>query len=533
MSDRPRTVSILGRLRRLALIPLAAVGLTIGVAVTPSAQAAVQVGNDISWPQCPSTFPPTSSQFLVVGLTNGLPFTQNPCVATQVGWAKARPVPTQAYTMAGFPTAAQLTTYGSKGPWSSTTRAGRLSNVGYAEATSAVAAVHTVAGWAPRMIWVDVEPRPAQPWPGGSTLKRAENRYVVEGLMRGLRDAGFSYGLYSYTSGWQAIVGTWRLPGVPVWAASGTLDYPNEALDKCTQPSFSGGRVYLTQWLNAAKTLDYDQTCGTYAFTTLPMPAASLSNSTADFSGDWKNDVIARWTTGYLKLYAGNGRGSIATGVQIGAGWGVFSAIDTVGDVNSDGAQDVVARLASNGDLLLYRGNGRGGWILPALVVGRGWNQFNAILGAGDLTGDGLPDLVARRTSDGNLYLYSGTGTGGWRAAVLIGRGWNSMNTLVGVGDMNGDGKADLLARERTTGYLWLYPGTGSGGGFTARVRIGTGWSGMTAIMGPGDFNGDRTADVLARDASGVLWLYGRTATNTWQPRLLVSTGWNIVNAIF
>ena len=51
--------------------------------------------------------------------------------------------------------------------------------------------------------------------------------------------------------------------------------------------------------------------------------------------------------------------------------------------------------------------------------------------------------------------------------------------------------------------------------------------------MGPGDFNGDRTADLLARDAGGNLWLYGRTATNTWQPRVLVSTGWNIANAIF
>jgi len=319
---------------------------------------------------------------------------------------------------------------------------------------------------------------------------------------------------------------------VPVWAASGKLNYPNEALDKCSQPSFSGGRVYLSQWLNDAGTLDYDRTCGTYQFEKLPVPPASLSNSTADFNGDWKNDVIARWTSGSLRFYAGNGRGSVATSVQIGTGWGVFSAVDTVGDVNSDGAQDVVARVSSTGDLLLYRGNGRGGWIPPALVVGRGWNVFNAIVGVGDFSGDNRPDLVARRASDGNLYLYTGNGAGGWRPAVLIGRGWNSMNALVGVGDMNGDAKSDLLARERSTGSLWLYPGNGSSG-FTTRVRIATGWNGLTAIMGPGDFNGDRTADLLARDASGNLWLYGRTAANTWKPRVLVSTGWNIVNAIF
>ena len=64
-------------------------------------------------------------------------------------------------------------------------------------------------------------------------------------------------------------------------------------------------------------------------------------------------------------------------------------------------------------------------------------------------------------------------------------------------------------------------------------MRVGTGWNGMTAIMSPGDLNGDRVPDVLARDAAGRLWLYPRTAAGGWGPRVLVSTGWNIVNAIF
>lgn len=486
------------------------------------------IGNDISWPQCPSTFPPTSSQFLVVGLTHGLPFTENPCVAAQAGWAMDRLKPTQAYTMAGFPTSAQLTAYGSKGPWSASTRAGQLSNVGYAEAMYAVATVREVPGWAPRMIWIDVEPRPAQPWPTGTTLRLTENRYVVEGLMRGLRNAGHSYGLYSYTSGWQEIVGSWRLPGVPVWAASGKLDYPDEALAKCTQPSFSGGRVYLSQWLNVEGTLDYNRTCEPYAFTALPMPPSSLSNSTADFNGDWNNDVLARWAaTAALRLYAGTGTGSHFASVQISTGWGGFNALETPGDFSGDGALDILARSTYTGDLWLYRGNGKGGWVLPALRVGTGWQTMNAIVGPGDFNGDGRMDVIARRTTTGELYLYPGNGTGGWLPRVTIGSDWNRFSAVVGAGDVNGDSRADLLARERSTGILWLYPGTGSGG-LASRIQVGTGWNGMTAIMSPGDFNGDRTADVLARDTAGTLWLYARTATNTWKPRVLVSTGWNI-----
>ena len=298
---------------------LVALALVLGLAplTSPAAQAATLSGHDISWPQCPVSvggyglpMPPTSTRFVVVGLTKGLPFTRNPCLADQLAWVKAHGKPAQAYTMAAFPTAAQLATYRTKGPWSSSTRAGQLSNVGYAEATYAVAELKRV-GFAPPVVWVDVEPRPAQPWPTGTASRERENRYVVEGLMRGLRDARFSYGVYSYLSGWQSITGSWRLPGVPVWATAGRLDYPGEALDRCRQASFSGGRVHLAQWYD--DTRDYDLTCDPYTFTALPVPASTLSGATADFNGDWRNDVLARVAaTGDLRLYAGTGRGTLS-----------------------------------------------------------------------------------------------------------------------------------------------------------------------------------------------------------------------------
>jgi peptidoglycan/xylan/chitin deacetylase (PgdA/CDA1 family) len=48
----------------------------------------------------------------------------------------------------------------------------------------------------------------------------------------------------------------------------------------------------------------------------------------------------------------------------------------------------------------------------------------------------------------------------------------------------------DLLARDGS-GALWLYRGNGSGGWISPRLQVGTAWSGMTAILGPGDFSGD------------------------------------------
>ena len=75
------------------------------------------------------------------GYQRRLPFTENPCLASQVQWSRDNGKPTQAYTMAGFPTSAQLSTYAASGPWSSRTRAGALSNVGYSEGRYALAAL--------------------------------------------------------------------------------------------------------------------------------------------------------------------------------------------------------------------------------------------------------------------------------------------------------------------------------------------------------------------------------------------------------
>jgi len=66
-------------------------------------------------------------------------------------------------------------------------------------------------------------------------------------------------------------------------------------------------------------------------------------------------------------------------------------------------------------------------------------------------------------------------------ARVRVGGGWNVMSALVGPGDFNGDGRVDVLARD-SSGSLWLYPGNGRGG-WLARVRIGGGWNVMTALV--------------------------------------------------
>lgn len=202
--------------------------------------------------------------------------------------------------------------------------------------------------------------------------------------------------------------------------------------------------------------------------------------SLGDFDGDGAPDIGRISGDGRFHLLSGNGKGGYAAPREIGRGWQTTDLIVGAIDVDRDRRPDVLARDAT-GALRLYRGNGAGGWAADAgAVVGTGWGGMNAIFAAGDFDGDRRPDVLAR-TKDGRLLLYSGDGAGGWLGSRQIGNGWNGMTFVFSPGNFDGAGGMDVLAR-RADGTLWLYSGDGRGG-WSGYRQIGRGWNGI-AWMG-------------------------------------------------
>ncbi|MEJ8645816.1 VCBS repeat-containing protein [Streptomyces sp. MS1.HAVA.3] len=154
------------------------------------------------------------------------------------------------------------------------------------------------------------------------------------------------------------------------------------------------------------------------------------------------------------------------------------------------------------------------------------------MVGPGDLTGDGKGDLLSR-DSAGVLWLHPGDGALYTKLGtrIKVGTGWNAYNALVGAGDYSGDGRPDLLARD-TSGRLFLYKGTGtSTAPFAAPEQVATGWNVYDMLVVPGDIDGDSKGDVLARLPNGVMYLYtstGNAGTATFTARVKFGTGWNI-----
>ncbi|MGG5257990.1 SpoIID/LytB domain-containing protein [Phycicoccus avicenniae] len=203
-------------------------------------------------------------------------------------------------------------------------------------------------------------------------------------------------------------------------------------------------------------------------------------------AGTWDagpvSDLLLQDTSGRLFLRPGTGTGTFGTARQIGSGWTVHNLVVPVGDWDGDGATDLLARRASDGRLFLYRGNGTGGFVPgTGSEIGTGWNIFDAVLSPGDLDGDGAPDLLAR-TPAGVTYLYRGNGAGGWKLPrSTVATGWQRYTALTAIGDFTGDGRNDVLGRT-ADGRLWVLPGNGAGG-VTAPRQVGTGWNMFSRLL--------------------------------------------------
>ena len=253
---------------------------------------------------------------------------------------------------------------------------------------------------------------------------------------------------------------------------------------------------------------------GTYMWRTNPP-----SMRGADWNGDGCADVLARWTSNtHLYMYRGNCAGGFVPGdpIQIGTNWGGVNWMIRPGDFSGDGCPDILARWSSDSQLYLYKGNCAGGFIPggPGQAGTGSWAGVNWIDGPGDFSRDGCPDVLARWSSDSQLYLYRGNCAGGFipGGPSQAGTGsWAGVNWIVGPGDFSGDGCPDILARWSSDSQLYLYKGNCAGGFIPGGPsQAGTGsWAGVNWIASAGDFSAFECADVLARWTSNThLYMY-------------------------
>lgn len=201
-------------------------------------------------------------------------------------------------------------------------------------------------------------------------------------------------------------------------------------------------------------------------------------------------------------------------------GW----AVSAVADVDGDGASEVLTSAPfdpsggeSAGRVYLY--SGATGESLLTWTGAAGDRLGFAIADAGDVDGDGTPDVIAGAPGPtgavGAAFVYSGAD--GHEIAMLSGTAPGDFfgNAVTGVGDVDGDGLADVLVGAPRD------PALGENGGRVALFvaadwtaprwsREGEAGARLGAGAGPlGDANGDGIGDVVvgAPGNGGAIWV--------------------------
>ncbi|WP_240630266.1 FG-GAP-like repeat-containing protein [Specibacter cremeus] len=246
-----------------------------------------------------------------------------------------------------------------------------------------------------------------------------------------------------------------------------------------------------------------------------------------DLTGGGHPDLLTVDKTSNSNLLLNVGTGTLTpqsafkAPVTVGGGWSIYPQVFGVGDINGDKVSDLLA-LDSTGKLWFYAAHAGATPTFSARVqVGTGWGGFTKIIAAGDMNGDGVPDLLAV-DSTGKLWLYpihSGA-TPTFSAPVQVGTGWNIFSKIIAAGDITGDGHPDLIG-VKADGSTLFYAGNGGTSPMvkTAVAIPALAYTATDTLLGLGDFDGDKVPDILDVRSDGSLWLtQGSSIRNTLTP---------------
>jgi len=257
-----------------------------------------------------------------------------------------------------------------------------------------------------------------------------------------------------------------------------------------------------------------------------------------DLDGDGKVDLAVANEGGntvsvFMNTSTGAGTISYAPKVDFGTLQAPFSV--SIGDLDGDGKSDLAITNNSSSTLSVFRNTSTGaGFISYAAQVDLTTGSTPRTVSIGDLDGDGKADLAVVNES-GTVSVFRNTtlGAGSISYASKVDFPTGSTPSSASIGDFDGDGKADLVVANFSSNFVSVLRNTSTGAGSISyapkvdfTIEAGS-WS-----VSVGDLDGDGKVDLaVANETSNMVSVFRNTSTMagsiSFAPKVDYATGLN------
>jgi hypothetical protein len=244
-------------------------------------------------------------------------------------------------------------------------------------------------------------------------------------------------------------------------------------------------------------------------FTTkVDLPAASKPQFAAvsDLDGDGKAELVSvNTTSNSISVFRNTSTGGkVSYDAKVDYATGTNPLSVAVGDLDGDGKSDIAVANKDNASVCVFLNTSTGSTLSFAAKADFPSGQNPTYVAIGDLDGDGKADLAIANSTSNNVSVLrnnGSTGTVAFAAKVDFAVGANPQ--AVAIADVDGDTRADLAVANYRSNNVSILRNAGAAGkiNFAPKVDLVSGFGPFSIAIG--DLDGDLLADLAVVSQTG------------------------------
>jgi hypothetical protein len=237
----------------------------------------------------------------------------------------------------------------------------------------------------------------------------------------------------------------------------------------------------------------------TFTSSSAGVSASAQFVAVGDLNGDGAPDLVSTGGASVVVMMRNAANTGWDAPTSAGAANGSARVPVAIGDLNGDGKRDIAfANSGASSVFVIMRNAANTGWDAPDTAGTTGVGPYSVAIG--DLNGDHQPDLAMADTGSAQVTVIMRNGAGtGWDAAATAGS-TGTYPYQVAIGDLDGDGKADL-ATSNLVGSVTVITRNTDNTGWSAPSSAGATGNGAQSIA-LGDLNGDGRIDIATANST-------------------------------